>query len=142
MKEIKVSFSISLSLDRCDVNYLEDELLRKREVGKQKDVVYVLVDSTGVNDRESGEWMEAKVGVVFSERALVSKNGVEILDKRSYGSFEGGRGIFREVLFRVYESRGFGGKEGCIYGRWGWMDKKPCIKSISWVCVFIRSLAS
>lgn len=63
------------------------------KVDKQKEVVYVLVDSTGVNDRDSGEWMEAKVGVVFSERALVSKNRVEILDKRSYGSFEGVEGF-------------------------------------------------
>lgn len=31
MKEIKVSFTISLLLDRCDVNYLEEELLKKRE---------------------------------------------------------------------------------------------------------------
>jgi hypothetical protein len=32
-------------------------------------VVYVLIDSAGVNDRSSGEWMESKGGVVFSERA-------------------------------------------------------------------------
>jgi hypothetical protein len=30
MKEIKVSFSITLVLDRCDVNYVEEELLKKR----------------------------------------------------------------------------------------------------------------
>jgi len=31
MKEIKISFTVNLTLDRCDVNYLEEELLKKRE---------------------------------------------------------------------------------------------------------------
>jgi hypothetical protein len=31
MKEIRISFSITLLIDRCDVNYVEEELLKKRE---------------------------------------------------------------------------------------------------------------
>lgn len=30
MKEIKISFNITLLLNRCDVNYVEEELLKKR----------------------------------------------------------------------------------------------------------------
>lgn len=56
--------------------------------GERKEVVYVQVDGTGVNDRLSGQWMECKVGVSFSERAEVSKGRVLLLDKRCYGSFE------------------------------------------------------
>lgn len=66
--------------------------------GKGKEVVYVEVDGTGVNDRASGEWMECKVGVSFSERAEISKGRVVLLDKRCYGSFESAE-VFGEKFF-------------------------------------------
>ncbi|MFQ5902317.1 MAG: UPF0236 family transposase-like protein [Candidatus Binatia bacterium] len=82
---------------------------RRREVferGKEvptegrgaKEVMYVEVDGTAVNDRLSGEWMECKVGVSFSERAQVSRGRVLLLDKRCYGSFERAE-VFGEKFF-------------------------------------------
>jgi len=59
------------------------------EGGKAQEVFYVQVDGTGVNDRENKEWMECKVGASFSRRAVVSKNRVKLVDKRSYAAIEG-----------------------------------------------------
>jgi hypothetical protein len=56
---------------------------------KGPEVLYIQVDGTGVNDRASKEWMECKVGASFSERVLVSKDRVCLIDKKSYASIEG-----------------------------------------------------
>jgi len=66
--------------------------------GRSKEVMYVQVDGTGVNDRGSGQWMECKVGVSFSERAEISRGRVLLLDKRCYGSFEKAE-VFGEKFF-------------------------------------------
>jgi hypothetical protein len=55
-------------------------------VGKKR--VFVQVDGTGINDRATKGWFEAKVGVIFSETKEVSKDRVEILDKRTYATVE------------------------------------------------------
>lgn len=55
---------------------------------KVPEVLYVQVDGTGVNDRESKEWMECKVGASFSQRVLISKNRIFLMDKKSYASIE------------------------------------------------------
>ena len=63
-----------------------------RDVGCVKEevpeVLYIQVDGTGVNNRASKEWMECKVGASFSQRVLVSKGRVWLMDKRSYASIE------------------------------------------------------
>jgi hypothetical protein len=56
-------------------------------------VFYIQVDGTGVNDRESKEWMECKVGASFKERVLISKNRVWLMDKKSYASIEDAEGF-------------------------------------------------
>jgi hypothetical protein len=56
---------------------------------KTPEVLYIQVDGTGVNNRDSSkEWMECKVGTSFSERVLVSKDRVWLMDKKSYASIE------------------------------------------------------
>lgn len=55
---------------------------------KTPEVLYIQVDGTGVNDRASGQWMECKVGTSFSERVLISKDRVWLMDKKSYASIE------------------------------------------------------
>lgn len=57
------------------------------------EVLYIQVDGTGVNDRESKEWMECKVGACFSQRVLISKNRVWLMDKKSYASIEDAEGF-------------------------------------------------
>jgi len=56
--------------------------------GEGKARVFVQVDSTGINDRSTKGWFEAKVGVIFSETKEVSKDRVEILDKRTYATVQ------------------------------------------------------
>ncbi len=53
-----------------------------------KEVFYIQVDGTGVNDRESKEWMECKVGACFSQGVEISKNRVWLMDKKSYACIE------------------------------------------------------
>lgn len=56
--------------------------------GDGKRRVFVQVDGTGINDRSTKGWFEAKVGIIFSETRKVSKDRVEILDKRTYATTE------------------------------------------------------
>lgn len=59
------------------------------ETGKDTpEIFYVQVDGTGVNDRETREWMECKVGASFSQRVLISKDRIWLMDKKSYASIE------------------------------------------------------
>lgn len=49
--------------------------------------LYVQVDGTMVRDRDAGH-MECKVGIVYSERAEISRGRIALLDKRTYASFD------------------------------------------------------
>jgi len=49
--------------------------------------LYVQIDGTMVHQRRGGE-MECKVGIVYSERAEVSRGRIALLDKRTYASFD------------------------------------------------------
>lgn len=49
--------------------------------------LYVQVDGTLVHERPAGE-MECKVGIVYSQRAAVSRRRIALLDKQTYASFE------------------------------------------------------
>jgi hypothetical protein len=58
------------------------------EAREGPEVLYVQVDGTAVNDRESGEWMECRVGTSFSRRINISKGRVWLKDKKTYASVE------------------------------------------------------
>lgn len=58
------------------------------EAREGPEVLYVQVDGTAVNDRESGEWMECRVGTSFSRRVNISKGRVWLRDKKTYASVE------------------------------------------------------
>jgi hypothetical protein len=78
---------------------------------KAPEVLYIQVDGTGVNDRATREWMECKVGASFSQRVLVSKDRVCLIDKKSYASIEGVE-AFGEKFFLECVRRGvLGAKE-------------------------------
>lgn len=49
--------------------------------------LYVQVDGTMVHQRGGGE-MECKVGIVYSQRAEISRGRIALLDKRSYACFD------------------------------------------------------
>jgi hypothetical protein len=58
------------------------------EAREGPEVLYIQVDGTAVNDRESGEWMECRVGTSFSRRVNISKGRVWLKDKKTYASVE------------------------------------------------------
>ncbi len=55
---------------------------------KAPDVLYVQVDATGINDRDSYKWMECRVGASFSQKVNVSKNRIKLVYKKSYAQVE------------------------------------------------------
>ena len=68
--------------------------------GQGKPRVFVQVDGTGINDRAIRGWFEAKVRILFSETEEVSRDRVEILDKRLCATTED-LTTFRECLVLV-----------------------------------------
>ena len=60
--------------------------------------LYVQVDGTGVHNRATQTSMESKVAVLFSERARVARNRIELVDKRCVASFEAAE-AFGETLW-------------------------------------------
>ena len=82
----------------------EGRLLEARERGRQEATfgphpqrtsegppgparLYVQIDGTMVHERPVGE-MECRVGIVYSQRAAVSRGRIALLDKRTYAAFE------------------------------------------------------
>ena len=78
---------------------------------KAPEVLYIQVDGTGVNDRASKEWMECKVGASFSQRVLVSKGRVCLIDKKSYASIEGVEAFGEKFFLECMRQGVFGAKE-------------------------------
>lgn len=78
---------------------------------KGPEVLYIQVDGTGVNDRASKEWMECKVGASFSERVLVSKDRVCLIDKKSYASIEGVDAFGEKFFLECVKQGVLGAKE-------------------------------
>jgi len=81
---------------------------------KQPRVLFLQVDGTGVRNRATGSSMEAKVGVVFSERARVSANRIELVDKRCVASLEPAE-AFGEALWLEAVRQGVGGAERVVF---------------------------
>jgi hypothetical protein len=55
---------------------------------KVSPTVFIEVDGTAIHNRRTGTSMECKVGIIYSQKAQVSKDRVRILDKRTYASLE------------------------------------------------------
>lgn len=72
---------------------------------RQPRMLVIQVDGTGVHNRATGRSMESKVGVVFSERAQVSANRIELLDKRVVASLEPAA-AFGEALWVAAQRQG------------------------------------
>ncbi len=73
--------------------------------GAAKPRVFVQVDGTGITDRATKGWFEAKVGVIASDRQPVAKDRVALVDKRTYATVEDIT-TFREAF--VLEATRFG----------------------------------
>lgn len=55
---------------------------------RQPRQLFIQVDGTGVRNRATRTSMETKIGVIFSERARVARNRIELVDKRALASLE------------------------------------------------------
>jgi len=91
------------------------------DVGKVPEVLYIQVDGTGMNDRESKEWMECKVGASFSERVLISKDRFWLIDKKSYASIESAEAFGEKFFLKCVEQGVLKAKEVFFIGdgaRW------------------------
>lgn len=91
------------------------------EAREGPEVLYVQVDGTAVNDRESGDWMECRVGTSFSRRVNISKGRVWLRDKKTYASVEKadsfGEKFYIECLKQGVENAGrvFFIRDGAIW---------------------------
>jgi hypothetical protein len=79
----------------------EEERRRVWEYGEGKKKVFVQVD--GINDRATRGWFEAKVGVIFSEAKEVSKDRLEILNKRTYATLEDVSSFGEHFVIEAYK---------------------------------------
>ncbi len=76
----------------------------------RRPVVYVQVDGTGVHERGQQASMECKVGVIFSERAEISKGRIALLDKRQYAAFASAE-VFGEQFYLECARHGLEGAQ-------------------------------
>jgi hypothetical protein len=74
-----------------------------------KDLVIVQADGTYVSNR-AGSQMEAKAGIVYSRKALVSKGRVLITDKRSYAGVEEGAAFGEKLVLLAAQQGAFKAK--------------------------------
>lgn len=79
--------------------------------GNSRKRVFVQVDGTGINDRATKGWFEAKVGIIFSEAKEVSKDRVEILDKRTYATVKDITTFREHFVIEAYKYGVFQSKE-------------------------------
>lgn len=115
---------------------LQESVRRKREQifdgncvpasEEKRKRVFVQVDGTFVKDRSKPGSVECKVGVIYSEKARVSKNRFRILDKRTYATV-GDIDSFREEFIAECASWGVWDAEEILYVADGasWI-KKMC----------------
>ena len=47
------------------------------------------VDSTGINNRATGNWIDTKVGIIYSKVKKISKNHNLITNKHVYAALDG-----------------------------------------------------
>jgi hypothetical protein len=65
-----------------------DEFAAFPEELTKKKLAVVQVDSTGINDRATGSWMDTKVGIIYSKVKKISKNRNLITDKHVYATLD------------------------------------------------------
>jgi hypothetical protein len=77
-----------LDLDEAERIAAFDKFATFPAEASHKSLAIVQVDSTGINNRATRSWMDAKVGIIYSRSAKVSKTRNLILDKNMYATLD------------------------------------------------------
>lgn len=97
---------------------------------RQPGTLFIQVDGTGVHNRATQTSMESTVGVLFSERARVARNRIELVDKRCVASFEAAE-AFGETLWLAAVRQGVERRSGSSSSATGRAGSRPSTRPIS-----------
>lgn len=83
------------------------------EKNKKEGILYIMVDGSTVNtrvqDENNSSWKEMKLGLVFTDKDLITRsNGDKIINKKEYVTYFGGVGEFKKVIFDAAARAGYG----------------------------------
>ena len=83
------------------------------EKGMKEGILYIMMDSSAVNtriqDENNSSWKEMKLGLIFSDRDLITRsNGDKIITKKEYVTYFGAVGEFKKLVFDAAARAGYG----------------------------------
>lgn len=80
---------------------------------KKEGILYIMMDGSAVNtrvqDENNSSWKEMKLGLVFTDRDLITRsNGDKIINKKEYITYFGEVGEFKKLVFDAAIRAGYG----------------------------------
>ena len=83
------------------------------EKDKKDGILYIMMDGSAVNtriqDENNSSWKEMKLGLIFSDRDLITRsNGDKIITKKEYVTYFGSVGEFKKLVFEAAARAGYG----------------------------------
>jgi Uncharacterised protein family (UPF0236). len=80
---------------------------------RNEGILYIMMDGSAVNtriqDENNSSWKEMKLGLVFSDRDLITRsNGDKIITKKEYVTYFGAVGEFKKLVFDAAARAGYG----------------------------------
>jgi hypothetical protein len=83
------------------------------EKDKKEGILYIMMDGSSVNtriqDENNSSWKEMKLGLIFSDRNLITRsNGDKIITKKEYVTYFGEVGEFKKLVFDAAARAGYG----------------------------------
>jgi hypothetical protein len=83
------------------------------EKDKKEGILYIMMDGSAVNTRikddNNSSWKEMKLGLIFSDRDLITRsNGDRIITKKEYVTYFGAVGEFKKFVFDAAARAGYG----------------------------------
>lgn len=91
----------------------EETIPSNLEEGRKEGILYIMMDGSAVNTRikddNNSSWKEMKLGLIFSERDLITRsNGDKIITKKGYVTYFGAVGEFKKFVFDAAARAGYG----------------------------------
>ena len=83
------------------------------EKDRKEGILYIMMDGSAVNtriqDENNSSWKEMKLGLIFSDRDLITRsNGDKIITKKEYVTYFGAVGEFKKFVFEAAARAGYG----------------------------------
>ena len=101
--------------ESADKSYkkLEEIIPSILEKDKKEGILYIMMDGSSVNtiikDDNDSSWKEMKLGLIFSDRNLITRsNGDKIITKKEYVTYFGAVGEFKKFVFDAAARAGYG----------------------------------